>query len=773
MKKNILYLPPILLCYGFLLGAPENKTQPPIDELYSKQYTTKKSKKNNDEHLITFHYDDEELVDVINDLASQKGVNVEMPMGANAITSKITFHMDYQISLDEAWEMLYTILDVAGYSLIPKGSMYNIVKTSPAVSKEVIPLYVGMEPKDLPDFDQRIRYLYYLTNIKVSNDPNPANNELSGILKELLPDTASYQFDPKVNAVLVTDKANNIKSVMEIVASLDETTFQEKLDIVWLRYTPAQFVADLFNKDILKTTGPDAAKYRAQGKKSDGSSYFSDQVKLIPEPRSNKLIIFGKPQAVSRVKEFIYKYIDVEMESGNSILHVYQLLYLDAATFATVLTNIVKSELPGGTGQSSAGAAKTGVERYFEGVIIKADVPVVTGASASLFGSNKLIIAAKNDDWKHIKRIIEQLDKPQSQVIIEVLIADLTIDDINQLGAQVRNPMALPMPGEVNAQSAQIAPVIPDSFSNPTTIASDLLGNVIPQASGPPVSIASLATLNSSNLIQISDPTTGKSWGVAQLLQLLSSTKIISHPHLIITNNQLGSVTIGEQRLLPGETTATAAAPTIKQDTVPANLKVSIKPRISSSNNVNLQVSIDITEFVAGSNTRITRQIITNAYVQSGDILALGGLIRDDLADTMSETPWIGQIPILGWLFKKRRTEIVKTNLTVFICPTIIEPQLRGGINNYTKDYIKLNEKYINEAQLFDTLRDPITRFFFRTNVDINDEVNEFISKDELKRDPSLVLLTPEQEQKVEEAAERQTLQKGTRRRNQIIAAAK
>src|SRR3990167_6259472 len=103
------------------------------------------------EKTIVFRYDGENLVDIINFLAAKKEVNIVLPQMANAINSKVTIRIEDKLSLDEAWNLLITILDIAGFSLIPKENTFSIVKKSPNTSKEPLPIYIGTKPDDLPD----------------------------------------------------------------------------------------------------------------------------------------------------------------------------------------------------------------------------------------------------------------------------------------------------------------------------------------------------------------------------------------------------------------------------------------------------------------------------------------------------------------------------------------------------------------------------------------------------------------------------------------------
>ncbi len=695
------------------------------------------------EATVEMHYNNEDLVDIINEIAVLKGIpNILMPLGANTMTTKVTLDINRPLSPDEAWDQVLMLISMAGYSFILRDTLPAIVKNSKSVSKESIPLFVGDADK-IPDNDERIRFLYYLSNIKVSDD---IQSEIQTVLKEFLPaETASWQIDQKTNAILITEQASNIKAVMKIITAIDQITYQEKLEIIQLHYTATDTIARFFNENILKASNDAAARYKLKGKRGE-ATYFSEQIKIIPEARTNKMILLGKAQSVNRVKEFIFKYIDVELESGNSILHVYQLQYLDAATFAKTLQSIVDAEKLAGGGQSSAGGAKAGVDRFFEGVIVRADQPQ-GGPREQALGGNKLVIAAKNDDWKHIKKLIEQLDTPVPQVIIEILIADLTLNDLRQLGASFRNPAALPVPNPgVSIQAAEIGPVVldinPTTSTAPINVAADLLAQTLKVAgSTTPVSQVALTDIASpgfpgSTVIEVNDAN-GRTWGLAQVFRMFNHTKILSHPHVIAINNKQAIIDIGEERLVPGEATATAAAPTVKQEPIKANTTVKITPRISNiANSVNLQVEVNVNEFESGAgNARVTRTMNTNSNVQDGDILALGGLIRLNTTTGVRQTPWISKVPILGWMFKKRANSNLKTSLTIFISPTIVQPRLRGGVSEYTKDYVELAKEYSQEAQLFDSLRDPITRFFFNTPDDAALTLDNFVAKDELQKD--------------------------------------
>lgn len=743
MKQYFLFF--LTLCTVSLIRCDETEVEFATDIEAEKESVEKEIADFN------FNYENEDIVTIINKLAALKNLNVIFPPG-DILNVKVTLHIDKKITLSQAWDVLTTLLDGAGFFLVPQESTIRIVRSGKEISREPVPTYIGVHPDDLPDSNQPIRYLYYLANIKISDQPE---NELNGILKDILPDNALYKGDSTTNGLLIVAKANDIRAVMKIILELDQVSFQEKIDILPLRHTSATIVAQLINEQLIKQDANNP--YRLDTKKTKEIPYFSGFTKIIAEPRLNKLIILGRPQAVERLKDFIKKHIDVAPDSGKSILHVYHLQYLDAQALAPTLERIVQGGGTGGPSQASAGETKAGgVERFFDKVIIYPDYPTNKGADNAnspgqerftYYGGNNLIIAARNDDWKQIKKLIEELDTPQRQVLIEVLVADLTVDDSRLLASMSRIPEKIPFPDSMEFQSAIIGQPIPTELpGTPTTsIDSNLLknaykddGSLANPSTDATKNIADFA-LSGTTMLSLND-NDGRTWSIWELLQKFTSSKILSHPHVMARNNKEAIVSIGQTRWLVDKVKDInsinyGGATTINYKPISANLTVKITPRISSANTVNLQVLVTINEYVStavgtSNNTMTIRKVETNAYIKNGGVFALGGLIRTTNTTVVKETPLLGKIPILGWFFKGKQNETIKNNLTVFISPTIIEPRLREGANDYTQDYINI-AKQEARGNLFDSLKDPITRWFFTGETNSEQAIDRFVAKDE------------------------------------------
>lgn len=689
-----------------------------------------------DNEPILMNYQKENLTTIINFFAAKKNVNVILPN--ERIDAKITFSMDKKVPLNEGWDIFVTLLSLAGYRIIERKNFYKIVKDSKDISREPAHIYIASGVDALPNNSEPVWYVHFFANMRVGERDGEIETLLNG---GILPENSNYRVESNTNAVVIMAPANSVKNVIPLLAQLDQEQFQEVVEKIPLYATDANTVAALFNEQIFKAIGAqEPIRSRLDVQRVNDSFYFSRSVRVIAEPLSNSIILIGRAQAVERIRDFIKEYVDKDLEFGTSPYHIYQLRYLAAEDVKRVLDIIINPPAAGGQARTEA-TSKT--HRLFGDVKIMTDKPdshtykppsttsssespALAGDNAIYEGGNRLIVAATNEDWKQIRDLIYKIDQPQPQVLLEILVADLTIDDAKQLGSIIRNPARFPFPEGVGFQAANLGiGVLPNSFDNPQTIAvqtkpeyisSDLLRKAFSatgQRTDDGINSIAAAAPPGSAVVSFND-SDGSTWGILQLLRLFDYTKIISHPHIIATHNQEAVFETANTRQVTGGASLATTVGAIKVDTIKAGLKVSIIPRIiGTADVVNVQIKIDIDDFRGANNTRITRQVITNANVYDNDILAIGGLVRQDVDNSVNKTPLLEQIPIFGWFFKNRQAIVTKTNLTVFISPTIIKPRLRRGISQYTRDYIANIKEDVTARDLFDALRDPITKWFF------------------------------------------------------------
>lgn len=696
--------------------------------------------------FIKVNYTEKPVAEAVNEIASLMGLNIVLPQDGKGVDkvfyeSKLTYHLPEKLSIKELWELLLVSLHTLGYMTHQQGDVLAITAypNTKEAARQPLSLFHDIPPSDLPDTDQIIRYIYNLRNLSL--DVSKAG--IKNILDSMLSKTPSYQFIEQTNAIVITDRATNVKGAMTIIAELDEGGLRDAIEVIPLYYASAAHVDDLFNKQLFL----DQQKKGAATKPDEKSvPFFPQNTKVAKLERSNSIVIMGTTRSIDIVKDFIVKYIDRPLETGDSMLHVYDLQYLSATTFAKVLQNIVK----GSQKQQTKGAPEAvGPQQYFEDVVIIAEISTKeaaiqpetqitqvikdaasTAKDATLqIGGNRLIIAARKNDWIRIKRLIDDLDKPQLQVAIEVLIIDLSMEHDRFLGGQTRNKAGFHDSTEkaVNWQAAHLAPpVLKPADANGVYPSDALMANLLQLVStttGSGINIASESTPGSF-IVSFKDQENLGVWSILQLLNQYFKTNILAQPFLVLQNHKPGWVFTQENRYLQSETQGgTGQIARVNFEDVSAGITLDVLPHISETGNVNMQIIIQIGRFISAAgpnnpNNRSDRVIRTNANIGNGEVLVLGGLTRDEEDVIITESPLLGQVPVLGWFFKSKQKRVVKNHLMVLISPTIVKPNVQGGMDVFTNNKMNEARDFITEDLSFINKRDPITRWFFKPNLD-------------------------------------------------------
>lgn len=727
------------------------------------------------EELVPFSFERKSLSDIVDQLAEKKGLNIIPPQKAADLELYKKQVVSYQphgrlhIPLKESWNLLQTFLDMSGFALAKRNPTLYVVERvgrpdEPGILRETLPIYANTPPDELPDSEERIRYIYYLRNLKVPTTEDKQTNPISRILTEMLTPGTPVTYDTKSNAVIITDKSDVIASVMRIIRELDNSGFRETIEVIALHNVPARDVAKMF--DTLKKAAGEAAEktpFIRSDAKTESLSYFAADTKIIADDRQNTLIIMGRQSAVERIAEFVEDSIDQTPESGKSILHYYDLQYLDAKSFADVLTKVVAP--PPAVGFQATVGPSGGPERYFQGVVVMAEevktvetkstteevtleakggyLPTGLGAQQIITGGNRLIVAALHDDWLRLKDLIQSLDKPQPQVILEVLIVDITGMKNNIIAGDVRNKTPECSKNGLQFLSSNLSAVNNVLGVSPTELAQDLLGVIAGNTQNPPVT-SLLQT--GSTVISFNDPRTPGIWALLQILEQVVNAKVLSHPYLVTTNNQKATIlTSTIERVMGDAVPSTAGVVSVEIIDLPATLQVQMIPRLSSLERLSLQIAVDANAFISPtSTTRTTRRVNTNANMESGQILVIGGLTQTTQTDLKSGTPILQSIPILGAFFSGKNITVEKTNVAIFICPTIVHPKLRGGMNVYTADKIRKGRRDVDEALVFNEYRDPITRLFFNGAGVSNKVMRDYLSEAINQPDEELIKTTRE-----------------------------
>lgn len=671
---------------------------------------------------IEFHFENTDLSILVSQIEeifhvkfiSDEALNPLSPTGKAIKGNKISFKTQEALTKKQAWNLFLNFLDLATLSVAPTADprFYKILSSDSAY-KAAIPSYIGVDPILLPDNDAVIRYVYFLENSSL--------DAIKSIIEALRNQTASVPpiFLQDSKAFILTDKSYNIKMLMQIVKELDKASMPQTLSVLKLRRVDAVKAKALYEQ-VSRTEDQSMAARLFPARRQPTSLYFPENARVFAEPRTNTLILLGPKDAVTKIEEFITRYIDVDLNKPYSPLYVYPLKYADATTVANILSGPDGVLQFGKNTEAGKHGGVRGEDKYFKNMSVTPDKE-----------TNRLVIRGEYDDYLKIVEIIEKLDEPQPQIGIEVLILSININEARQLGTQLRSKV----PGidglvgnDVKFQTSGLAPNgvprgIVENPSPTATGAERLLGNLINLAVGaqPGNTIISLGT----DVFGV--------WGIFQALETLTSLKVVANPFLTAVNNYPASVDVGEIRRVTSATVIGGNTNGESKTDYPASLNVAITPQINSDGMIVLDVKVTLQTFLDTDPTSArtsTRSVKTKTIVSDREVLALGGLIQNTVSDSVSKVPILGDIPILGWLFKNKQKKDTKNSLLILISSKIVKPDQAETIAPFTQDRIQQYRSTVNDMQDPSMKHDPVTKLFFKNGDSSTEKImDEFMFK--------------------------------------------
>lgn len=635
---------------------------------------------------IYLNFDNAELTNFVNYIANLKKLNL-IP-DKTMVGNKISLHIRKPISIAEAWRIFYTVLDKAGFAIVEIGDVYKIVPKDKK-KLEPLPSYINVAATDLPDSDMTLRYVAFLENIKVQ--------DVQGLLQSMLDATATIIPQPDVNGLIISDKSYNIKAAMRIIQELDKTGLHETVQVLRLENADATDVAELF-KSLIEDKQPTNPLARLLGKKAESKlSYFSASTKVIAEERTNSLILLGTKDSIDKIVLFIKNHIDTSLrrEDVDSPLHVFELQYTDAKQMVELLKSVTTNpDSEAGQVAAKHGAIRGGV-KYFKPMTFVADAE-----------GNRIIASAPDKrDWKLLKETIRNLDKPQPQVAIESLIITVDNTDLKEMGGQVRNKKHGTLGDNIDFQSVPVPngkTVTEVSGTDPNTTVISLLGNLLSSLTGGLGK--TLLTFGRKQNI----------WGVFSILRRETHATLLAQPFLSVTNKYEARIVIGQTKRIASQTASGIGFATTGLQDQSANLELEVKPQINIDGIINMKIRVKLDQFTNAAGTeRQNREITTNISVADGQVLVLGGLVKTTINEDDSKTPILGDIPVLGWLFKHKVKTITKENVLIFMSPTIIKPRTSQGVEPYTRMKLDLAKEDLKKGTSSDKSVDPVHNWFF------------------------------------------------------------
>ncbi|WP_395403541.1 type II secretion system secretin GspD [Pseudoduganella sp. UC29_106] len=589
------------------------------------------------------------------------------------VKGTITLVSEKSVTKSQAFSLLTSALRLQGYAIV-SGDGYAKVVPEAEAKLQASPTVVGGQAA--PKGDQVVTQVFHLNHEAAAN--------LVTVLRPLITPNNTINANPGNNSLVITDYADNLKRLAKIIASLDAPSATD-LDVVPVRYAIASDLAAMVNKLMEPGAGGD-----------------SGRVTVMADPRTNSLVLRAPSVARANLaKSLITKLDQPTAQLGN--VHVVYLKNAEATKLAETLRAVVASDssstgsqsggqsglstlgtTPGagqqGLGQSGTGSTTGGATGPTNPALTgnRGAQTLSTGGAGGFIqadaSTNTLIITAPEAVYRNLRSVIDQLDVRRAQVYIEALVVEVSADKAAEFGVQWAGLSA----GNHYRVGGGT------SFQNGT---GNNLVNLATGANTPPGPGLTIGVFK-----QLANGDLGLG-AVAHSLETVGGTNILSTPNMITLDNEVATIRVGQNvPILTGSFTTTSGSSTNPFQTIDrkdVGLILKVRPQISEGGTIKLAIynensSIDDTVTNSSGIILKTRQIESNVIADDGQIIVLGGLIQDDAGDNVEKVRGLGDIPVIGNLFKYQKRSRKKTNLMVFLRPQVI--RTRDQSTNLTGD---------------------------------------------------------------------------------------
>ena len=638
---------------------------------------------------ITLNFTNAEIESVARTMAVVTGRDVVVDP---RVKGTINLQTDRAISPAAAFNQFAAALRLQGFAIVQSDGLYKIVPEADA--KLQSSAVTTSTPATSSLSGNQIVTQVFKLNYESANNLLP-------VLRPLIAPNNTINVNPGNNSLVITDYAENMRRLARIIAALDVPNASD-IEVIPLKHSVATDLVPVLTRLV---EGGSATPGQVPGA-APGTTDASFRTTLLAEPRSNAVILRAANPARSQLVRTLIDRLDrAPIDSGNGAAGNIYVVYLknaDAVRMAITLRAALASSQPNTTGQlgggalgAAGGAPQPQQQQQFNqlgagaqgGGLSASTAPVSGTAQPSTGGqiqadpaTNSLIISGPEPLYRQLRAVIDRLDSRRAQVLIESLIVEVNADKAAEFGIQWQSG--------IGSNGDRNVGVIGTNSS---------LGgaNIIDLAVG-------LATRNPATR-----PSSGLNFGIGHrygsdgqyvlgfLARFLASNgegNVLSTPNLLTLDNEEAKIVVGQNvPFVTGQYTNTGSNTntvnpfqTIERKDVGLTLRV--RPQISETGTVKMQIFQEVSSVVASTVNNVNgpttskRSIESNVLIDDGNIIVLGGLLSDEYSTSEEKVPGLGDVPVLGNLFKSEVRSRRKTNLMVFLRPTIVRDQLSSDV---------------------------------------------------------------------------------------------
>jgi general secretion pathway protein D len=655
---------------------------------------------------IQLDFNDVELAVVIDQIAQITGRNF---IYDDRVRGRVTIVSPSKVSIEQAYAVFESVLQVKGFTTVEgPGGVLKIIPIRDAKESSIETIRAGRS-ENRDRFVTRLIPLRYIDAEAITNTVKP-----------LVSKDAAMVAYPPTNTIILTDTQANIRRLLSILEAIDVETYREELAVIKVLHADAatmgQQISEIYGAEV---SAPTTSRRRTTTRRTatrtpDATSAAGrGQVRIITDDRTNSLIVLASRSQLEDIRGLVRK-LDVPVTGGGSI-RVYYLKHADAEELVQTLTSLVSGARPTAGVTGRAGSAATATAQALRSVVTELEEGVSLSADPA---TNSIIIQGSKEAYETLKGVIEQLDISRPQVLVEALIMEVNVNDTKDLGMNAL--LAIDSAVDLTIATA----------TDPATIAA-LGGTVIPRPRNPGDVLTGPFLVNTRR--------EGGTTTIQTILRVAASdgdTNVLSAPHILTSDNEEAEIRIGNNIPIPTSRIDSAEGASsdglntsvnIERQDIGVTLRVT--PQISEGDTLRLRIFQEITGIdptLTGADAGFdpnetgvaltSRRIENTVVVNNAETVVVGGLVSDRASETFTKVPWLGDIPILGWLFKTKTTSIEKVNLLVFLTPNIVR-----SAEELEAQSIRKREEFRQRAGRVLKLTDKEREKALKTGMDPND----------------------------------------------------
>ncbi len=624
-------------------------------------------------YRVKFNLQDADLAELVNHISGMTGKR--FIYGAKVRQIKATVVSPQPVTLEEAYEAFLSILEVNGMTVVPHGRFLKIVDSA-GVNTQATPVYSRGAP--VPDTDRFVTRLYRLQYVSAE--------EVAALLAKFKSKEGDISIYGPGQLLIITDTGTQVRRMIRIVEELDVGGSGQHMWIEPVNYGAAEELATRIN-DLFEL---------GKGAKAPGAAEGAGGLnKVLADPQTNSLIVVGTEESYLRLLEVLKRLDSRPGEVGR--VHVLPLQHAVAEELAKTLTQMLSGQKSSSKGKKGAATSGDGGGMFEGEVQVTADV-----------ATNSLVITSSGRDYAQLRLVIDKLDRPRRQVFIEAVIMDIGVSDSNTLGFAFHGGSQQDLGGDGDSL---ILGGFDAGRSTAFPLDPNLLGGFAAGIRGPDLP-------GTSNLLGngLSIPAFGI---VMNALAESGRGNILATPHIIATDNVAAEIDVGENiptqinaggglsnlaGLAGGQGQSGAAgllgalgglggaAPRVNTGN-----RIKITPHVNESSQVRLELELESSapgapQGALGAIPITRRTTTTTLVVKDQQTVVIGGLTREEYTTARTKVPVLGDLPVLGFLFRSSTTEKRKTNLLLVLTPHVVREQ---------DDLRRIFERKLRERQEF------------------------------------------------------------------------